>query len=443
MDHNKPNTSRDWTRGGGSVRRRWMGLALAGVAVLTAAGTAGATFQDTAGHWANSVVSLLEARGLVSGDEAARFMPDAPLTRGQLAKLLVTGLGHEADAAQLKGAPTRFADLPATHWAAGWVEALAELGVTAGYPDGTFHPDEPLTRAEAAVLLARAIGLPAETAVPINAPLPFRDTAVIPGWAIRSVQVTVALDLLQGGDSGLFRPNAPLTRAEGSAILYRLMTMQGRLIHLSGTLVDWSPATREGTVRDALGTERKFRMAADASLFQAGRVTSWAGVRQLDQVWVVLGPNGEGRYLEARYRDLVGQDAHVAEWTLNLTVDGQTQRLAVQPGALIYVNGRPASLAAVEGAAYVYAALDWMTGEVRSIDAIRATNHGTLGEVVGDGPEFYLQIDGEWQLFRLAPGVNPYLLGTGWAPLTALPVGSHIYLEADEKGLVRYLFAQR
>lgn len=424
-------------------RRRWMGLALAGLAVLTATGVASAAFRDVAGHWANSVVSLLEAKGLVSGDEAAQFRPEAPLTRGQLAKLLVTGLGHGADATQLKGAPTRFTDVPATHWAAGWVEAMAELGLTTGYPDGTFHPDEPLTRAEVAVTLARAMGLTVEASVPVNAALPFSDAAEIPDWAIRPVQVAVAVDLLQGSDTGLFRPTALLTRAEGSTILYRLMTMQGQLIHLSGTLIEWAPASGIGTVRDALGNERQFQMAPGSSLFQAGRATSLNGIRQLDQVWVLLGADGKALYLEARYRDLVGQAVRLSERTLRMTVGGGEQQLTVQPGATIYVNGRPATLSDVDGALYAYLALDLMTGEVRAIDAVRPTHEGLLVEVIGDGPEFYVLIDDEWRLFRLGNGVYPYLLGTGEIALSRLPLDARLYLEADQTGLVRYLFAQR
>lgn len=423
-------------------RRRWMGLALAGVAVLAAGGVANAAFRDVAGHWANSVVSLLEAKGLVSGDEAAQFRPDAPLTRGQLAKLLVSGLGHEEDAAQLRGAPSRFADLPASHWAAGWVEALAELGISAGYPDGSFHPDESLNRAEAAVLLARALGLPADGNAQ-GVGLSFSDAAAIPSWALRSVQVSVAAGLLQGDDSGKFRPDAPLTRAEGSVILYRMMNMKGRLINLSGTLVDWSPASHTGTVRDALGNERSFEMVPEAGLFQAGRITSWAGIRRLDQVWIVLGPDGKGRYLEARYKDLVGEAAALKGRTLTVQVNGLGQELVVQSGAVVHVNGLPATLESVQGADLAYLVLDWVTGEVRAIDAVRASVKGTLAEVIGDGPGFVVDQDGQAGFYRLSAEVRPFLLGTGRVDLKVIPAGARLYMEADESGLVRYLFAQR
>jgi hypothetical protein len=425
------------------VRRRYIRIALAGLAALAVTGAAGASFRDVAGHWANSVVSLLEARGLVSGDEAARFRPDAPLTRAQLAKLLVSGLGHSVDADQLKGVPSRFTDLPAGHWSAGWVEALAELGVTAGYPDGTFQPDSSLTRAEVAVLLARAMGLPVDGPAGGTAPLPYADQETIPDWARGAVQATTAAGLWQGYEDGRFRPSDALTRAEGSAILYRLMTMKGRLIHLSGTLVTWSPATLDGIVRDALGTERSFQLAPDASLFQAGQVTTGVGIRQLDQVWIILGPDGLGRYMEARYRDLEGQSATVTGRGLSLQVGAQERRLTVQPGAVVYLNGTPSTLGEVDGANLVYIALDWMTGEVRAIDAVKASVQARLVQVVGDGPEFYATVGGEDRLFTVAPGVRPYLLSTGEVGLTSLPVDSQLYLDVDQAGLVRYLFVQR
>ena len=46
------------------------------------------------------------------------------------------------------------------HWAEAWIEQLAAEGITSGYPDGTFRPDRIVTRAEMAVFLVNAFGLP-------------------------------------------------------------------------------------------------------------------------------------------------------------------------------------------------------------------------------------------------------------------------------------------
>jgi hypothetical protein len=433
----------EW-RAKGMQCRRWGAVALAGLLTLAAASTATAALRDLSGHWANSLVSLLEAKGLVSGDEAARFLPEAPLTRAQLAKLLVGGLGHDGDAAQLRNTPSRFADLPSWHWAVGWVESLAELRLTDGFPDGTFHPDEPVTRAQLAVLLVRAAGLEELAAAQADRATAYLDDAEIPRWARGAINAATATGLLQGAGDGLFRPLAPLTRAEGSAVLYRLVAQQGRLYHLSGTLVAWDPATRQGKVRDALGVERPFELAPNAPLFQAGQPTSVAGVRRLDQVWIALGPDGKGSFLEARYQDLTGRQATVVGRKLSLlTKEGKPVTLTVQEGALVYVNGKPSSLAEVNGALFVYTALDWLTGDVRAVDAVKPTETGTFIDPVGEGPEFYATVNDEPKLYRLAEGVRPYLLGAGRATLSDLPAGARLYLVADQAGLVSYLFVER
>jgi hypothetical protein len=46
------------------------------------------------------------------------------------------------------------------HWAEGWIEQLKEEGITSGYPDGTYRPENQVTRAEMAVFLVNAFSLP-------------------------------------------------------------------------------------------------------------------------------------------------------------------------------------------------------------------------------------------------------------------------------------------
>jgi hypothetical protein len=55
---------------------------------------------------------------------------------------------------------TRFADVPANHYAARWIEQLAADGVTAGCGGGNYCPEQPITRGEMAVFLATAFHLP-------------------------------------------------------------------------------------------------------------------------------------------------------------------------------------------------------------------------------------------------------------------------------------------
>ncbi|MGB9920579.1 MAG: S-layer homology domain-containing protein [Moorellales bacterium] len=125
---------------------------------------------------------------------------------------------------------TRFADT-AGHWAEGEILSLARAGILFGYPDGTFRPDRPVTRAELAALLTRVLGL---EVVPDRQPH-FRDAAQIPVWARATVAAAQSRGLVGGFPDGSFRPQAALTRLELACFLARAAGRDDR-IEISGAL---------------------------------------------------------------------------------------------------------------------------------------------------------------------------------------------------------------
>ena len=106
-----------------------------------------------------------------------------------------------------------FADLEG-HWARECVEALATEGVLNGYPDGNFHPDRPVTRAEFATILEATFGEDGED----GGTIAFSDVSEA-DWAARSVRFAVERGFLAGYPDGRFRPEARLTRAEALVAL--------------------------------------------------------------------------------------------------------------------------------------------------------------------------------------------------------------------------------
>lgn len=121
--------------------------------LVLAAGVPGRQDQgggETAGHWARSYVAAAQAAGAIRGYPDGTVRPDGNVTRAELAAMVTRFL-------KLGEKPASMPDA-AGHWASGWVGALVEKGVLKGYPDGTFRPDTPVTRAEAARLLAVAFG---------------------------------------------------------------------------------------------------------------------------------------------------------------------------------------------------------------------------------------------------------------------------------------------
>lgn len=124
-----------------------------------------------------------------------------------------------------------FADLRG-HWGRAGARALAARGVVAGYPDGSFRPDRPLARMEAAALLARALGLaPAGAAEVAALARDFADGASVPPWARPWLAAAVQAGLVRGEPSGAGRPvlapERSVSRAEMAALLARALRQAG------------------------------------------------------------------------------------------------------------------------------------------------------------------------------------------------------------------------
>lgn len=114
----------------------------------------GKEFKDTANHWAKDFIAAAAASGIVNGYDAATFGPDDPITREQVAVMVIK-------AAKLASASgeTSFADsTDISPWAKGSVMSAVKAGIMEGYPDSTFKPRGNTTRAEAVTVILSSIG---------------------------------------------------------------------------------------------------------------------------------------------------------------------------------------------------------------------------------------------------------------------------------------------
>ena len=105
-------------------------------------------------HWAWSDIERLKRSGLMIGDASGNFRPQAPITRAEMAMIAAKWLGADLSAA---GSPA-FADVDGGHWAAAAIDAASRAGILVGFEDGTFRPDERLTRAQAVAVMNRLLG---------------------------------------------------------------------------------------------------------------------------------------------------------------------------------------------------------------------------------------------------------------------------------------------
>ena len=109
------------------------------------------------------------------------------------------------------------------YWAATYVDYLYTSGITTGYADGTFRPNQNITRAQFAVMLYRYLGLDESKYAGVT--LPFADNSKIADYAIPAIKALYSEGVINGsiGTDGrmYFNPNASLTRAQAATMIGR------------------------------------------------------------------------------------------------------------------------------------------------------------------------------------------------------------------------------
>ncbi|MBU5444787.1 fibronectin type III domain-containing protein [Paenibacillus sp. MSJ-34] len=172
-------------------------------------------FTDIAGHWAENHIKHAAAKGIVRGYPDGTFQPNHPITRAEFAVMLTGALRLEE-----KGVALTFNDNDQiVAWAKQAVAQAVQAGIIDGYEDGSFRPNASVTRAEMAVMLARAIKLPLGASTTTG----FVDDHAIPQWAKGSVEAIHGLSIVNGRVENKFAPNDTMTRAEAATILLRMV----------------------------------------------------------------------------------------------------------------------------------------------------------------------------------------------------------------------------
>ncbi|MGH1392787.1 MAG: S-layer homology domain-containing protein [Trichormus sp.] len=105
-------------------------------------------------------------------------------------------------------AQTTFSDVSSNYWAAQFIRELSQRGVIAGFPDGSFRPEEPVTRAQFAAMVNKAF-----SKAPQRQPIGFVD---VPSnyWAYNAIQQVYTIGFLSGYPGNNFRPNENIPRQQ-------------------------------------------------------------------------------------------------------------------------------------------------------------------------------------------------------------------------------------
>lgn len=118
---------------------------------MTADQTYSNTFSDVAkSHWAANYIGYMQQFGIITGYADGSFRPDASVTRAEFAAIA-------SRFERLTEGTKSFSDVPGSHWAAKYINFAATRGWVNGYADGTFRPNNSITRAEVAAVTCRLL----------------------------------------------------------------------------------------------------------------------------------------------------------------------------------------------------------------------------------------------------------------------------------------------
>lgn len=168
-------------------------------------------FSDVNGHWAEDFIQEAVREGIVSGFSDGSFKPNASVTRAEFTVMLMNALQTEYTEAAISF--TDNAKIGA--WAQSAVARAVKAGFIQGDTEGAFRPNDAVTRAEMAVMVADAFQLKAITGTSST----FADDAQIPLWAKAAIAGMQKAGMLNGKGLNTFAPSDKTTRAEAVKLL--------------------------------------------------------------------------------------------------------------------------------------------------------------------------------------------------------------------------------
>ena len=153
------------------------------------------SFEDVpTGYWANCEINKLAENKVIAGYPDRTFKPNLPVSRAELASMLVNGFNLRS---QEKCPAHVFKDVPKSHWANQAINVSVSNGIMAGYPNNTFKPNEPVSRAEAMAALAKGIPCEMDTCKAEQILSKFCDGDKVPSWAKIPIAKTIETGALK------------------------------------------------------------------------------------------------------------------------------------------------------------------------------------------------------------------------------------------------------
>lgn len=200
-------------------KKLWLSLILCVALLVSMSSYAlAAGFSDLTGHWAESQISQWADKGLTGGYADGTFKPNKEVTRAEFVALV-----NRAFAIPAGGTTSGFSDVKAEQWYFGEVVNAKAASYIGGYSDGTFRPNQTISRQEVASILVRLLKLQPTS----EGTSQFADAARIQDWSRNSIGAVVKSGFMKGFPDNTFQPLKSITRAEAVVALDRALSGSG------------------------------------------------------------------------------------------------------------------------------------------------------------------------------------------------------------------------
>ncbi|MGI2298032.1 S-layer homology domain-containing protein [Paenibacillus sp. GXUN7292] len=180
------------------------------------------SFNDLNGHWSKAAVEQLASKLIIRGMTASEFAPEKTVTRAEFVAMITRALGIENNGVFVQ----QFNDVQEADWFAGAVQSAVQAGLITGFENGSFLPDERITREQMAVIAFRALSFAGKqgSVADLNGlAAAFNDNSAISPWAKPSVAQLVEAGVMTGLNAEQFSPKGLATRAQAAVIIKRLL----------------------------------------------------------------------------------------------------------------------------------------------------------------------------------------------------------------------------
>ncbi len=243
--------------------------------------------SDISDNWATKPIQTLVEKGIINGYPDGTFKPEQSITRAEFAKLVAKAFHYQP-------ANQGFFSDTTGNWAKNFISSAVQHKVMNAFPDGTFRPVQQLSRAQAATYLTRIIqlGKPEEK---YNSFSPSFNDVTKSNWAFQNIEIINKLNLFPESFKNQFHPEQMVSRAEAAWMI----KAASDLVISKGKITSISPDTGLVNVKNANGEPVLAMVTPETILLRNNNLSDVDTLLTGDDATVIASPSGDVKFLKA------------------------------------------------------------------------------------------------------------------------------------------------